>query len=144
VLVSELLDEVGDPRRFTEGGFARFNGSAPLQASTAEGPGEPVRHRYNSGGNRRINRVLHLMAITQLRYEPRAQALYGNARADGHTKKEARRILKRHLSNVIYRRVIRDLERATDQPAGDRPRWLRDRARSRRSQRCSAPPDERS
>lgn len=45
VLVSELLDEVGDPRRFTEGGFARLNGSAPLQASTAAGPGEPVRHR---------------------------------------------------------------------------------------------------
>jgi transposase len=124
VLVCELLDEVGDPRRFTEGGFARFNGSAPLQASTAEGPGEPVRHRYNPGGNRRINRVLHLMAITQLRYEPRAQALYAKARAQGHTKKEARRILKRHLSNVIYRRMIRDLERATDQPTGDRPHRL--------------------
>jgi hypothetical protein len=50
--VAELLVEVGDPRRFTEGGFARFNGSAPLPASTAEGPGEPVRHRYNPGGNR--------------------------------------------------------------------------------------------
>ena len=47
VLVSELLVEVGDPRRFTIGGFARFNASAPLAASTAEGPGEPVRHRYN-------------------------------------------------------------------------------------------------
>ncbi len=121
VLVSELLDEVGDPRRFTAGGFARFNDSAPLQASTADGPGEPVRHRYNPGGNRRINRVLHLMAITQLRYELRAQALYAKASADGHTKKEASRILKRHLSNVIYRRMIRDLERATDQPTGGSP-----------------------
>ena len=54
--VAELLVEVGDPRRFTEGGFARFNGSAPLPASTAEGPGEPVRYRYNPGGNRRIKR----------------------------------------------------------------------------------------
>ena len=36
--VAELLVEVGDPRRFTEGGFARFNGTAPLPASTAEGP----------------------------------------------------------------------------------------------------------
>ena len=43
--VAELLVEIGDPRRFTEGGFARFNGSAPLPASTAEGPGEPTRHR---------------------------------------------------------------------------------------------------
>ena len=53
--VAELLVEVGDPRRFTEGGFARFNGSAPLAASTAEGPGEPVRHRFNPAGNRRVN-----------------------------------------------------------------------------------------
>jgi len=107
--VAGLLVEVGDVRRFTEGGFARFNGSAPLAASTAEGPGEPVRHRYNPGGNRRVNAVLYRMAITQLRCEPRAQRLYAQARANGHTKKEARRILKRHLSDVIHRRMIRDL-----------------------------------
>ena len=107
--VAELLVEVGDPGRFTEGGFARFNGSAPLPASTAEGPGEPVRHRYNPGGNRRVNAILHRMAVTQLGREPRAQRIYANARAGGHTKKEARRVLKRHLSNVIYRRMIRDL-----------------------------------
>ena len=89
--VAELLVEVGDPRRFTTPGFARFNASAPIPASTAEGPGEPVRHRYNPGGNRRVNAVLHRMAVTQLRCEPRAQALYANARARGHTKAEARR-----------------------------------------------------
>jgi hypothetical protein len=44
VSVAELLVEVGDVRRFTIGGFARFNGTAPLAASTAEGPGEPIRH----------------------------------------------------------------------------------------------------
>jgi len=114
--VAELLVEVGDPRRFTEGGFGRFNGTAPLPASTAEGPGEPVRHRYNPGGNRRINAVLHRMAVTQLRCEPRAQAIFANARAHGHTKKEARRILKRHLSDVIYRRMTRDLASHSAQP----------------------------
>jgi hypothetical protein len=106
--VAELLVEVGDPRRFTEGGFARFNGSAPLPASTGEGPGEPVRHRWNPGGNRRVNAILHRMAVTQLRCEPRAQAIFADARHRGHSKKEARRILKRHLSDVIYRRMIRD------------------------------------
>jgi len=110
--VAELLVEVGDVRRFTEGGFARFNGSAPLPASTAEGPGEPIRHRYNPGGNRRVNAILHRMAVTQLRREPRAQRIYQGARANGHTKKEARRVLKRHLSDVIYRRMIRDLAAA--------------------------------
>jgi transposase len=49
------------------------------------------------------------IGCTQLRCEPRAQALYAQARARGHTKKEARRILKRHLSDVIHRRMIRDL-----------------------------------
>ena len=107
--VAELLVETGDVRRFTEGGFRRFNATAPLPASTAEGPGEPVRHRYNPGGNRRINAILHRMAVTQLRREPRAQAIYANARANGHTKKEARRVLKRHLSDVVYRRMIRDM-----------------------------------
>ena len=110
--VAEPLVEVGDPRRFTEGGFARFNGSAPLAASTAEGPGAPVRHRLNPGGNRRVNAILHRMAVTQLRCEPRAQAIYANARARGHTKREARRVLKRHLSDVIHRRMMRDLAHA--------------------------------
>jgi hypothetical protein len=117
VSVAELLVEIGDPRRFTLGGFGRFNGTAPLAASTAEGPGEPVRHRYNPGGNRRVNAILYRMAITQLRCEPRAQRIYANARAGGHTKKEARRVLKRHLSDVIYRRMIRDLKaQLADQP----------------------------
>ena len=107
--VAELLVEIGDPRRFTTPGFARFNASAPIPATTAEGPGEPVRHRFNPGGNRRVNAVLHRMAVTQLRCEPRAQALYANARDRGHTKKEARRILKRHLSDVIHRHMLRDL-----------------------------------
>jgi hypothetical protein len=102
--VAELLVEIGDPRRFTRGGFARFNGTAPLPASTAEGPGEPVRHRYNPGGNRRINAIPHRTAVTQLRCEPRAKAIYANARANHHTKKEARRVLKRHLSVECPRR----------------------------------------
>ena len=132
--VAELLVEVGDPRRFTEGGFARFNGTAPLPASTAEGPGEPVRHRYNPGGNRRINAILYRMAVTQLRCEPRAQAIYAGARANHHTKKEARRILKRHLSDVIYRRMIRDLAPLSRPLTPPSPSSLHNPARAPRSQ----------
>ena len=72
-----------------------------------------MRHRYNPGGNLRINAILHLMAVTQLRCEPRAQANYASTSARGHTKNEARRILKRHLSDVVYRRMIRDLNTHT-------------------------------
>jgi hypothetical protein len=107
--VAELLVEIGDPRRFTTPGFANFNATAPIPASTAEGPGEPVRHRCNPGGNRRVNAILHRMAVTQLRCEPRAQALFANARERGHTKKEATRVLKRHLSDVVHRHMLRDL-----------------------------------
>ncbi len=107
---AELLVEVGDPRRFTgTGGFARFNGTAPLPASSAEGDGDLVRHRLNRGGNRRVNACLHRMAVTQLRCEPRARKIYDDARRRGHTKKEAMRILKRHLSDLVYRRMTNDL-----------------------------------
>lgn len=111
--VAELLVETGDPRRFTEGGYARFNGTAPIPVSSGEGDGDPVRHRLNRGGNRRINAVLHRMAITQLRCEPRARELYDSARQRGHTKKEAMRILKRHLSNVVWKHMMRDVENAS-------------------------------
>lgn len=115
--VTELLVEVGDPRRFTEGGFARFNGTAPIPASSGEGSGPPVRHRLNRGGNRRVNAAIHRMAMVQLRFEPRAQELYAAARRNGHTKREAMRLLKRQLSNVIYRRMLRDLSAAPGAPS---------------------------
>lgn len=111
---AELLVQTGDPRRFAgEGSFARFNGTAPLAASSAEGDGEPKRHRLNRGGNRHINAVLHRMAVTQLRCDPQAQQLFQSVRKSGHTKKEAMRVLKRHLSNVVYRRMLADLDRKT-------------------------------
>ncbi|MGH8996714.1 MAG: transposase [Acidimicrobiales bacterium] len=119
---AELLVEVGDPRRFAgEASFARFNGTAPLPASSAEGDGQPTRHRLNRGGNRRVNAVLHRMAVTQLQHEPRARAIYDNARTRGHTKKEAMRILKRHLSNVVYRQMMADLNRRLAAPTESSP-----------------------
>ncbi len=114
---TELLVEVKDPRRFTEGGFARFNGTAPIPASSGEGSGPPVRHRLNRGGNRRVNAAIHRMAMVQLQFEPKAQELYAAARRNGHTKREAMRLLKRQLSNVIYRRMIRDLTAARGAPS---------------------------
>lgn len=107
--VAELLVEVGDPRRFTEGGFGRFSGTAPLPASSGEGPGEPVRHRLNRGGNRSVNAVIHRMAVTQLRCDSRAQRIRDEARRHGHTKREATRILKRHLATAIHRQMMRDV-----------------------------------
>jgi transposase len=115
-LAAELLVEVGDPRRFTgTGGFARFNGTAPLPASSGEGHDEPKRHRLNRFGNRRVNAVLQRMAITQLRRDERARHIYNDARQRGHTKREAMRVLKRNLSDVVYRTMLRDTTHRTRQ-----------------------------
>ena len=76
---AEILLETGDIRRFTEAGFARFNGTAPIPATSGEAGGEPVRHRLNRGGNRRLNATLHRAAMIQLRCEPRARQLHDRA-----------------------------------------------------------------
>jgi len=70
-----------------------------------------VRHRLSRGGNRRVNAVLHIMAVTQLAHDERAQRIYDGARRREHTKKEAMRVLKRHLSDVVYKHMIADLQR---------------------------------
>ena len=111
-----ILVETGDPRRFSPHSFARFNGTAPIPAATGDG-GKPTRWRLDRGGNRRLNAVLYTMAITQLRCHPPARALYDNARARGHTRPEALRILKRHLSNTIHRHMTNDLNPKPKPPA---------------------------
>ena len=61
---ARLLVEVGDITRFPDNNhFASWNGTAPIDASS----GDQVRHRLSRGGNRQINRVLHIMATVQLR-----------------------------------------------------------------------------
>lgn len=58
------------------------------------------------------------MAVTQLRYELRAQAIYGDAGRAATPRKEARWVLKRHLSDVIYRRMSRDQAARQEHTAG--------------------------
>ena len=106
---AELLVEVGDRRRFTGEGASPASTAPTLPASSGEGDDEPKRHRLNRGGNRRVNAVLYRMAITQLRCDARAKKIFDDARARGHTKKAAIRVLKRHLSDVVYRRMMHDL-----------------------------------
>ncbi|MDE0170377.1 MAG: transposase [bacterium] len=61
---AEILAQVGDPTKYpTKARFAMANGTAPLHASS----GRVVRHRLNRGGNRRLNRAIHIAAITQIR-----------------------------------------------------------------------------
>ena len=107
---ARILGEVGDIRRFaTRDAFAAANGTAPIPASS----GQTRRFRLNRGGNRRLNYAIHIMALTQLRVDPRARAYIARRRADGKSTPEAMRSLKRHLSDVVYRQLRNDAEAAS-------------------------------
>jgi transposase len=107
---AEILVEVGDPRRFRSAdAFASYTGTAPIPASSAESRGHPVHHRLSRFGNRRLNAVLYIMAITRLRCDPVTQAYVGRLLAAGKTKRDALRILKRRLARLVWMTMMRDL-----------------------------------
>ena len=103
---TRLLVEVGDVTRFpTKGHFASWTGTAPIDASS----GDNVRHRLSRGGNRQINKALHMMAVVQLRNATEGRAYYDRKVAAGKTANEAMRCLKRRLSDIAYRTMLDDL-----------------------------------
>ncbi|WP_240522220.1 transposase [Amycolatopsis vastitatis] len=75
--------------------------------------GDHQRHRLSRAGNRRINRVLHIMAIVQLRNDTPGRGYYRRKLAAGKTPMEALRCLKRRLSDVVYKQLVHDTKRAT-------------------------------
>ncbi|HEX4448289.1 MAG TPA: IS110 family transposase [Polyangiaceae bacterium] len=79
---ARILGEVGDIRRFANrDAFASANGTAPIPASS----GQTIRYRLNRGGNRRLNYAIHIMALTQMRADPRARDYAARKRAEGKT-----------------------------------------------------------
>ena len=103
VTSAKLIAQIGDPRRFKNAAaFAAYTGTAPIQCGSGKTNG---RHRLNRAGNRQLNTALHTIALVQARCHPDARAYIERRTADGKTPREARRALKRHLSNVVYRRI---------------------------------------
>jgi transposase len=101
--VVTLIGQSGDVRRFrSDAAYARFGGTAPIPCGSGRTAG---RHRLHRGGNRQINAALHRIAVTQARWDPAGQAFLARKLAEGKTPREARRALKRHLANVVYRRL---------------------------------------
>jgi transposase len=118
---ARLLADAGYIHRFAScDRFASWNGTAPLDASS----GSQARHRLSRAGNRRINRVLHIMAVVQLRSQTRGRAYYNARRAGGMPSMMARRALKRRLSNVVFSRMLDDQKRREASPGGNRGRLL--------------------
>jgi len=102
---ARLLVEVGDITRFpSRAHFASWNGTAPIDASS----GEQIRHRLSRKGNRQINRVLHTMAVVQLRNPTEGRGYFDRRKSDGKTSMEAMRALKRRLSDLVYRQMLAD------------------------------------
>ena len=102
VIAARLLGELGCiPRIHSAAALAALAGIAPLAVASGGRHG----HRVNPGGNRKLNRAIHIVALTQRRCEPLAQAYYAKKRAEGKTKRAAMRCLKRRLVDVLFRQL---------------------------------------
>ena len=92
------------------------NGTAPIEASSAL-PRRTVRHRLNRGGNRQLNRAIHLAAIAQIRRpSTEGHAYYPRCLDRGKTKREAIRALKRRISDRVWAHLQADLQHTKPDP----------------------------
>ena len=96
-----LLIAAGDnPERLrSEAAFARLCGVAPIQASS----GRVRRHRLNRGGNREANRALYILVLGRMSWDERTQGYVARRTAEGKSKREIIRCLKRFVAREIYR-----------------------------------------
>lgn len=107
ILAATILGAVGDVVRFpTRAHFASYSGTAPVEASS----GKVVRHRLSLGGNRHLNYALHMVATSQARSNAPGGAYYRKKLAEGKSRKEALRCLKRRISDAVYKSLVADLQ----------------------------------
>jgi transposase len=106
-----ILGETAGATRFrSRHAFARFNGTAPIPVWS----GNSVRVRLNRGGNRTVNWALHMIAVTQARGVGPGAAYVERLLAGGKTRTEALRLLRRRLSDVVYRVLLADEHRQAE------------------------------
>jgi transposase len=117
VVAAIVIGDAADVRRFaTRDRFAAWNGTAPVEVSS----GEKKIHRLSLRGNRRVNYAIHVAAVTQIRHKHSpGRAYYDKKIAEGKTRKEALRCLKRRISDAIYARLLADARKAATATAGD-------------------------
>jgi len=100
VIAGTLLAEVGDVQRFpNEDHFASYCGAAPVE----RGSGQNSRMQVNPGGNRRLNRALHLVALVRLRVDERSKQFVCKRIEAGKTKRAALRLLKTYIAREIFK-----------------------------------------
>ena len=104
---AKLVGEAADISRFkSRDAYAMWAGTAPIPVWSANNQ----RFRLNRGGNRQTNAAIHRIAITQIRIHPDAQTFIKRRLETGSTKREALRLLKRKLANVVYRTLLTDAQ----------------------------------
>jgi transposase len=106
---AKLVAETAGVERFaSDAKLARLAGVAPIPASS----GRRDRHRLDRGGNRQLNCALHRIAVTQGRTHAPAREFLARKQAEGKSRMEALRCLKRHLARAVWQalRAARDRE----------------------------------
>jgi transposase len=109
LIAARLVGETGGASRFKgEAAFAMHVGTAPLQVSS----GQNSRHRLNRSGNRRLNSALHMIAVTQVRMHEPARVFMARKQAEGKSRCEARRCLKRYIARSLFG-ILKEIEAAS-------------------------------
>jgi transposase len=100
-VASQLLVTIGDnPERLTtEAQFAALTGTAPIPASS----GKTTRHRLSRGGDRAANAAIYRIVLVRMSKDQRTRDYVAKRTADGKSKKEIMRCLKRYVAREIYR-----------------------------------------
>jgi transposase len=99
-----LIGQTAGAERFaSDAHFARIDGVAPIPVSS----GRHDRHRLDRGGNRRLNRAPHIIAITRGRIDPETRAYLARKEAEGKNGIDSMRCLKRHLARHYHQLLLR-------------------------------------
>ena len=111
VVAAMVIGYTGDVGRFrNRDHFAAYTGTAPIEMSS----GGRITHRLSRRGNRQLKHALHIAAITQIRFpHSPGRAFFDRKVAEGKTKKEAVRALKRRIADAVYRLLLIDARTLT-------------------------------
>ena len=113
VTAAVIIGRTAGAQRFrSEACFARHAGTAPIPATS----GKTIRYRLHRGGDRQLNRAIHIIALGRVAWDPDTRAYIQRKQAEGKTKLEALRCLKRHLARQIWHLLY------TAQPQSQPPR----------------------
>ena len=100
VVAAILIGHTAGVERFrSDASFALLSGAAPIPCSS----GKRTQYRLNRGGDRQLNRALHIIAITRAKHDPATKAYLARKQAEGKTSKGALRCLKRTLARRFHR-----------------------------------------